>query len=156
MKKFLLASTITMLSFAAFAEPVRVQRVPNTQYSETQAQPAVYQKQTVVRYNVPTCKNCQTTTTVSRVVNGAEPAPALVPCPTGACNNTCTTCGAVAPVPVQKRSCVFDNHKYASPIISGISKSSRLTFSSDCSSASQKEYVVFVSLGFPCLSISVM
>ena len=113
MKKFLLASTITMLSFAAFAEPVRVQRVPNTQYSETQAQPAVYQKQTVVRYNVPTCKNCQTTTTVNRVVGDtAEPVMAPVPCST--CNK-CTTCGGVAPAPapVAQKSCVFDNHKYA-------------------------------------------
>ena len=116
MKKFLLASTITMLSFAAFAEPVRVQRIPANQvYTDKQAQPAVYQKQTVVRYNVPTCKNCQTTTTVSRVVNdSAEPVMAPVPCSTGRCN-TCTSCGApaAAPAPVAQKSCVFDNHKYA-------------------------------------------
>ena len=113
-KKFLLASTIGMISLAAFAEPVQVQEIPARQ-AQPQTGSSVYQKQTVVRYNVPTCKNCQTTTTVSRVVNGAEPVAAPVPCPTGACNKTCTACGAAAPAPAPapKKSCVFNNHKYA-------------------------------------------
>ena len=113
MKKILLASTISFLSVAAFADPVQLQQIPAGQvYTEGQAAPAVYQKQTVVHYNVPTCRNCQTTTTVNRVVNGAEPVMAPVPCPSGACNSTCSTCGAVASTTKQK-SCVFDNHKYA-------------------------------------------
>ena len=105
MKKILLASTVSLLSFAAFAEPVQVERIPADQvYAGEQQAPAVYQKQTVVRYNVPTCKNCQTTTTVSRSINAPEPVVA-----------PCTTCGQQpAPVYVQKpKSCVFDNHKYA-------------------------------------------
>ncbi|MGN0919340.1 MAG: hypothetical protein ACI4OR_01070 [Alphaproteobacteria bacterium] len=120
MNKFLLASTISLISLGAFAEPVRVQQLPADQaYAGVQTAPAVYQKQTVVRYNVPTCKNCQTTTTVNRVMGGAEPVMAPVPCPSGNCNKPCTTCGApvapvVAPAPIQKpKSCVFDNHKYA-------------------------------------------
>lgn len=121
MRKILLASAISLFSLAAFAEPVKVERIPANQvYGEKQSAPAVYQKQTVVRYNVPTCKNCQTTTTVNRVVSGTEPVMAPVPCPTGSCNNTCTTCGAVAPAPApvpapapKAKSCVFDNHKYA-------------------------------------------
>ena len=108
-KQFLLASTMSLLSMVAVAEPVKVEQVPNTQVYERQGQPSVYQKQTVVRYNVPTCKNCRTTTTVNRVVgNTAEPVVAPVPCSTG-CNNTCATCGA----PAAPKSCVFDNHKYA-------------------------------------------
>ena len=108
MKKFLLASTISLLSLAAVAEPVQVQQIPADQvYTEGQPAPSIYQKTTVVRYNVPTCKNCQTTTTVNRVVSG-EPVVAPVSCPTGGCGV------APAPVPVQKpKSCVFDNHKYA-------------------------------------------
>lgn len=116
MNKFLLASTISMVSLVAVAEPVQVQQIPANQiYTDTKTVPAVYQKQTVVRYNIPTCKNCQTTTTVNRVIGGAEPVMAPVPCSTGNCNNTCTTCGAApiaAPVAAPK-SCVFDNHKYA-------------------------------------------
>lgn len=112
MRKFLLASVISTVSLAALAEPVKVQQIPAGQV-EPQANASVYQKQTVVRYNVPTCKNCQTTTTVSRTVNSAEPVVATVPCQT--CNNTCTTCGTVvaaAPAPKAK-SCVYNNHKYA-------------------------------------------
>ena len=113
MNKILLASTISLFSLAAFAEPVKVQQIPAEQVYTSNQPATVYQKKTVVRYNVPTCKNCQTTTTVNRVVSG-EPVVAPVPCQTGNCNNTCTTCGAPAPVPVQKpKSCVFDNHKYA-------------------------------------------
>ena len=120
MNKLLLASTISLFSLAAFAEPVQVQQIPANQVYSEQGSPSVYQKQTVVRYNVPTCKNCRTTTTVNRsVANEAVVAP--VPCPSGNCNGTCTTCGqqpawapAPAPVYMQKpKSCVFDNHKYA-------------------------------------------
>jgi len=118
MKKILLASTISLISVAAVAEPVQVQQIPAGQvYAENQATSSVYQKQTVVRYNVPTCKNCQTTTTVNKVVSRTEPVEPIVPCTTcnncATCNNTCTTCAA-APVYAQKpTSCVFDNHKYA-------------------------------------------
>ena len=108
-KKFLLASTISMVSLAAFAEPVQVQQIPANQvYTEEQAAPTIYQKQTVVRYNVPTCKNCQTTTTVSRVVGGGEPVIAPAPCPSGVCG---VAASANAPA-TKSKSCVFDNHKY--------------------------------------------
>ena len=116
MNKLLLTSTISLFSLAAFAEPVQVQQVSSNQvYTNERPTASVYQKQTVVRYNVPTCKNCRTTTTVNRVMGNGEPVTAPVPCPTGNCNNTCTTCGQKAePVYVQKpKSCVFDNHKYA-------------------------------------------
>ena len=120
MNKILLASTISMISVMAFAEPVRVQQIPAEQVY-TSGQPTVYQKQTVVRYNTPTCKNCTTTTTVNRVVSGEQPVVAPVPCTTGGCNSGCTTCGqapvyAPAPVyakPQKQKSCVYNNHKYA-------------------------------------------
>ncbi len=109
-KQLLMASTICMVSMMAFAEPVEVKQIPAEQISlEQKSAPTVYQKQTVVRYNVPTCKNCRTTTTVNRVVASGEPVMAPVPCPSG-------TCGSVAPVTYkapQPKSCVYDNHKYA-------------------------------------------
>ena len=110
MNKLLLASTISLISVAAFAETVQVQQVPSGQvYTDNQTAPSVYQKQTVVRYNVPTCKNCQTTTTVSRSVNAPEPVVATSPCATGGCR-TCSSCAAAA---TNRQSCVFNNHRYA-------------------------------------------
>ena len=144
MKKFLLASTISMISVMAFAEPVRVQQIPANQAytNEHPTVPAVYQKQTVVRYNTPTCRNCQTTTTVNRVVSADQTVVAATPSSTGACNRGCSTCGqavapayAPAPAPVyytapkQQKSCVYNNHKY--PIGNPMFVLSEGQFSSD-------------------------
>ena len=68
MKKFLLGSTVIMFSAIAIAQPVELKPIPPEQITEELPAPTVYQKQTVVQYNVPTCENCKTTKTVKQVV----------------------------------------------------------------------------------------
>ena len=100
MKKILLASIFSFTALTAMGQtyqPVYVQ----------EQRPSVYQKQTVVRYNVPTCENCKTTTTVTRTGAKVEQ-PACATC------NTCPTCAAPVVAPVKReKSCVYNNHEYA-------------------------------------------
>ena len=65
MKKFLLSSSMVMLSSIAMAQPVELKPIAAT--ADTPAA-SVYQKQTVVRYNIPTNETRTTTKTVTQVI----------------------------------------------------------------------------------------